>query len=146
MIRFALFGTLLLVGLSGCGRGVGADGKMAYSGTVTWNGTPLEKGTLLLTAADGDLDAAKIQQGTFEVRTRPGSKFVSVSAERFLGTPSATPADPFPAAVTFQYLPESVNKNSEIKTEVEEGATSITIELTGKELEPSAELKKRLEK
>ena len=121
----------------GCGGGAKPDGKSEYSGTVTWNGTPLPKGSLTFYSEKGATDAADIEGGTFTIRTTPGAKSVSVTAEKELGTPPPTERIPHPLPVTFQYLPRDVNADSKLKQTLSaETKELLKIELAGKELAP----------
>lgn len=66
-----------LVSLSGCS---GNDGKVNVTGTVTWNGSPLKSGSISFLAPDESADSADIDNGSFTIRTKPGSKYVGITA------------------------------------------------------------------
>ncbi|WP_437228596.1 hypothetical protein SH661x_000984 [Planctomicrobium sp. SH661] len=146
MFKYSISLIILAGCLTGCGMGTPRDNKLPFNGTVTWNGEPLKAGALTLTGAEGDLDAAVIQDGAFRVRTKPGMKTVSVTSERKLGVPVATPSNPSPAAVTFQFLPASVNDRSDVKKEFSSDSRKISIELSGIELVPPSAILKDLSK
>jgi len=132
-----LFVVAAWVMCAGCGGGAKPDGKSEYSGTVTWNGAPLPKGSLTLYSEKGATDAADIEGGTFTIRTTPGAKSVSVTAEKELGTPPPTERIPNPSPVKFQYLPRDVNADSKLKQTLSaEAKEPLKIELAGKELAP----------
>lgn len=77
-------GCAVLVGLlAGC-----ADGKATVSGTVSFNGEPVARGSISLLPADGKGSAsgATIENGRYVVRdATPGEKIVQISAPYSLG-------------------------------------------------------------
>jgi len=76
--------------LSGCGDDEGIGQRYSVSGTVTYNGKPLEKGTINFqaVATDGRSASGEIQDGAYRITTQspgdgalPGKYRVSVTAK-----------------------------------------------------------------
>jgi hypothetical protein len=123
----------------GCGR-VPNDGKSAVAGTVTWNGSPLPSGTVTLYSDKGIIDAANVKNGTFVIRTKPGAKSVSVTAEKELGKPPATGRIPNPSPVKHQYLPREWNVDSRHKQQITAESRTMSLAVTGAEVPPPADI------
>lgn len=73
-----VLGGFVLVTLSGCGR----SGGVTVSGTVTFDGRPVEEGYITLSPADGKGPSAggPIKEGKFSISgVLPGEKIVSVT-------------------------------------------------------------------
>lgn len=127
---------LVLVAVSvsmGCGR-VPDDGKTAVAGTVTWNGSPLPSGTVTLYSDKGAIDAAEVKNGSFAIRTRPGAKSVSVTAEKELGKPPATERILNPMPVKHQYIPREWNADSQHKQQITAETKTMSLAVTGTEV------------
>lgn len=120
----------------GCGRNQEHVGKQRIVGTATWNGTPIQEGTVSLLAADSQIDSAPIENGRFTIFTTPGLKVVSVMAEREIGTPRPTAHEPNPSPVRFQYLPKECNVDSKLQETVSSETHSLQLELSGTEKKP----------
>lgn len=138
MTRLTCWSVVLLgVASAGCGGGAKPDGKSEFQGTVSWNGAPLAKGNVTFYGDKGATDAADIREGAFTIRTTPGTKSVSVTAEKELGTPPPTERIPNPSSVRFQYLPREINADSKLKQTLSAASKEpLKIELAGKELPP----------
>ena len=77
------FGKTLLLGvvlLAGCGRSAGPP-TYPVSGTVTYRGVPLERGTVLFVPEQGPAAGATIAaDGTFSLRAVAGSHRVGITS------------------------------------------------------------------
>ncbi|VTR97162.1 hypothetical protein [Tuwongella immobilis] len=86
MMRFrVLLGAVMLATLIGCG---GGDGPKLYSvsGTITFDGTPLDDGIILFrnTEADGKGYSGPISQGKYQVECEAGKMRVEIEAYKVL--------------------------------------------------------------
>ena len=81
--RTAACGIALLLLAAGCGRG----GLIEITGTVTYDGQPIQKGciTLLPLKGDGPTAAAIVKDGKYTVRVAPGQKRVQIEGYKILG-------------------------------------------------------------
>ncbi len=119
---------LILALVSGCGS---ADGLHAVTGTVTFDGQPVESGEIIFRAEGGEEASAagKIVDGRYSLRAAPGPKRVEITAMRQVETPQAASGEP---ALSFQsYIPEKYNRRSELTAEVTAGGPNrFNFELT----------------
>lgn len=91
--RSVLTLSALLVFLIGCG---GADGTYSVTGQVTYQGQPLQQGTVMFNPTASDLPpvVGRIQSdGSYEVKAAPGDYKVVVNATTEVD-PSLEPDDP----------------------------------------------------
>jgi len=118
---------LLAVLVSGCSQDTG--GRVGVSGTVRWNGTPLQGGTIEFASADGgQLTGSMIANGKYSVPADkgllPGKYTVRISASQETGAAPAGP--PGPEAEmhkTKDLIPAKYNVDSELSVEVTQGGT-----------------------
>ena len=100
--------TCLFVG--GCQR---ANDTVDVTGSVTWNGQPIEAGIILLQPTEARQAPAggKIENGKFTVRTRPGKMRVQVEAVR------ATPKRDSQSGKSLgeMYIPARYNRETELE-------------------------------
>jgi hypothetical protein len=99
------------------------------SGTVTFDGQPVETGDILFISAAGDRgpDAAKIADGKYTVQTTAGTKRVEVSASRIRpGGAKGAGGEPVPE----EYIPARYNIESQLTAEVKaEGSNTFDFAL-----------------
>ncbi|MDY0167682.1 MAG: hypothetical protein RBS80_14135 [Thermoguttaceae bacterium] len=118
----------IVLAASGCGRG---DGMNAVTGTVTFDGQPVESGEILFRSPDGTegSSAGKITGGRYSLRSTPGVKRVEITARREIETPPAASGEP---AIGFEsYIPDKYNRKSELTAEVaDRGRNTFDFELT----------------
>ena len=118
--RIVLYCFAFLFVLAGCRR---SDGLINISGAVSYDGKPIQQGTIQFVPAPGEsspLAAAKIVDGKYSVKAKCGPKKVEIQGfnvvgrERFLGTG--------PEVDTLkQVLPSCYNSKSELTCEIKSG-------------------------
>lgn len=118
--------------LAGCGRSGGPE-MVVVSGTVTYEGTPIEDGEICfvpLGDTKGPTSSAPIHNGRYEVVARggvpAGTHHVEISAFRIIPNPppdsrGAAPGEP----PKEQYLPEKYNAKSQSKITIASGCRQI---------------------
>lgn len=116
---------LSLTVLPGCGPN--SDGKFPVQGTVTWNGAPIEVGTIaFFPQATAAPEAGKITDGKFSFACPPGRCRVVIRAERFTGKMIESMNQP----QIEQYIPREYNVDSTLTAEVsEDGDNDFTFAL-----------------
>ena len=132
-MQFRLGIGLSLVGwLQSTSPGCGAKGPATYpvSGTVTFNGAPLDNGQISLRSVDGDATPAGgvILEGKFTLQSTAGEKIVEINATREAG-----PVDPtMGQAPREQYIPKKYNVESTLRATVApDGPNTFEFPLTG---------------
>ena len=132
-MRFQLGAVSLLVGALLCvSAGCGGKGPSTYpvTGTVTFNGTPLDQGQIVLMSADGHSTptGGAIVDGKFALQSTPGEKTVEITATREAGPVNPTMGQ----AAREQYIPQKYNVESTLKaTVVPAGANAFDFPLIG---------------
>lgn len=116
---------LLLLLTSGCG----GDGKVPVSGSVSFDGQPVERGEISFVPVEAGQspDGGTIENGQFAFRTTPGAKRVEIRASRPLPPEKQTDA-----AGTFyeDFIPARYNRESSLQQEVPaEGASGLKFDL-----------------
>lgn len=112
MIRlFALLPCLVL--FAACGP----SGPVTYpvSGTVTFDGKPVEKGLIVFSSPDGKMnpDSGEIKDGKFSFPAQPGKKKVEIRANR------EGAFDPvMNSKKSIAYIPTKYNDTTELTAEV----------------------------
>lgn len=111
---------LLCMVVVGCGKDGG--GRVTIGGSVTLNGTPLETGTISFLPADGKgaSAGATITNGKYETEIAPGSKKVSISAEKVISQRPRDPADPSGEQITEtqKLIPPQYNDQTTLTVDV----------------------------
>ncbi len=122
---------VLAATLSGCG---GGTPRGAVQGTVSWQGTPIEDGTIsFVSVGTGAASAAattKIVGGKYSIPASEGpgigSNQVQILGIKKLGQKEAGPPHP-PGKmieVTEQYIPTEYNNTSKLTFEIQAGANT----------------------
>jgi hypothetical protein len=104
----------LLVLALGCGAGTPPTYKV--TGTVTFDGQPVEDGEILFLPVEKELgpDAGRIRNGAYELRAKAGRKRVEIRAAR--PVPGQTnPMGP----VYADYIPQQYNARSTLAADVQ---------------------------
>lgn len=117
---------VVLTLLVGCGP---ADGVRTYpvTGLVTFQGEPLEAGSIIFDPVDGQGPAAMggIEQGQIKAKVPEGEKIVRISAVRVTDK-----KDEYGNLITESYVPEKYNTNSSIRIDVKpEGDNPLNVDL-----------------
>lgn len=126
-IRFAATLSVLLLSTAmfGCG-----SGKHEVTGTVTFEGTPIETGEIIFEPEDGKgpADAGSITDGKFLFECFPGKKKVLITATKVADKPAP---DGLPNYVS--YIPKEYNEQSTLTADVTAaGENSFDFELKKK--------------
>ena len=119
------FATLLFFAL-GCGAG--GPAMYRVTGTVTFDGRPVESGEIIFVPVDKGVapDAGRIDNGAYDLLVKAGKKRVEIRASRpVLG------GKPNPMGPVYQdYIPEKYNARTTLAAAVEpEGANRFDYEL-----------------
>ncbi|MEW4564367.1 hypothetical protein AB1K70_17645 [Bremerella sp. JC770] len=132
-----LWGSFLLAA-AGCSFG-NSDGTTLVSGTVTFNGSPVENGKVILEpTAEGERPfAGSIHDGKFQLRTTPGEKIVRITATR-LEDPQKLSAEMRRTmevggnkTVPVQFIPAQYNRDSTLTVGIDAaGNEPLTWDLT----------------
>jgi len=123
---------IALLILAGCGGGGVAE--YSVTGTVTFDGQPVEKGEIRFVSADsqGAAYAGAIENGKFECKVTEGKKRVEIAATRESATPAA---DGLPDYVS--YIPAAYNTESTLEAEVKAGGgNAFTFDLKSQDAKP----------
>jgi hypothetical protein len=125
MKRFTTLALLLalLAAAAGCGRG----GKAEVTGTVKFNGRPVEDGDIVFLPLDGQApDAGKIKDGKFRLQARAGKNKVQIRAAR------AAPGKPdrLMGPTKVGYIPAKYNTSTTLEKEVGPSANELNFDLT----------------
>ena len=130
----------LLVGLSMlvlfCGCGPSGPERVVVSGTVTYNGQPIEDGRIYFTPTVKSavpIGGAVIQNGKYRADAKGGVPVGThiIRIEAFGGSPVTGQA--LKPGTRPQYLPKKFNRDSQLQITIEPGSGAITkdIELKG---------------
>jgi len=127
---------LLVFGVSvGCSGGKD-DGPATYpvSGTVTFDGTPVESGRIQFRSSDdkGKAYSTEIKAGSFKFKTEAGEMKVEITASREVPGKFGETASPDeePQPLYEMYIPEIYNQESTLKETVKaDGENEFTFEL-----------------
>jgi hypothetical protein len=107
---------LIVAGWLICCLGCNNDGLVPVSGTVSWNGEPIEKGMINFFPTDASKrpHGEKIVDGKFAFRASPGEKRVEIFADRPVGKP-----DPVMNLQRYeQFIPTRYNEETELTASV----------------------------
>jgi hypothetical protein len=113
--------------IAGCGPG---DGRVEVSGSVTFDGKPIERGSIVFTPeVKGSPDGGKIIDGQFRLRALVGKHRIKIEASR--------PTGPFVPSmgghVHEEYIPARYNSKTTLSEEVTPGGdNSFSFRLTSK--------------
>ena len=119
--------SLFLISLSGCGA---SDGRVQVTGNVTWNGAPLERGTISFVEAEKSSDAADVINGAFTAHVKTGKKNVGVVAYKDVKVPGGRSVD---EVISYQYIPQEYNQNSVLTADINGSGETLTFDMKGTE-------------
>ncbi len=124
---FSFVGFIVL--LLGCGDGMGQ-----VTGTVTFNGTPIEKGSISFYPVDGKAvtTGGKIKDGAYSVRVPIGEMQVKISMGKITGHKKLYDGPNSPVQpLTEEALPAKYNQDTELRLDVTPGKVEKNFELSG---------------
>ena len=119
--------TALLFAVAAIGCGESKDPVYPVTGTVTYDGTPVENGSIVFDPADGKGVSAMagIVNGEISGEVPAGEKILRISAVRTNGK-----KDQYGEEVTESFIPEKYNLKSDLKETVSaDGENKFVIEL-----------------
>ena len=120
---------LLLAAAPGCS----GNGLTSVSGAVTFDGKPLERGSIRLIAVDGKTPSAEaiIHEGRYRLETVPGQKRIEIQGFRIVGTARRNddPSAPL-EEITEPIVPAKFNTRSELLQEVSHRSATHDFHLT----------------
>lgn len=98
----------------GCGRGVSVP-KYPVSGAVTFDGSPVEKGSITFDAADMSTPPAMggIENGRYQVEVPEGEKIIRIDAVR-----ASKKADQYGSQAFESFIPREYNEASKLRATV----------------------------
>jgi hypothetical protein len=121
---------LALTLFCGCGGSPFSD----VSGNVSFDGQPVNKGSISFLPADGrgPTAAAVIEQGRFSVRVLPGEFKVQICSYRKIGERHASEGDPASPIIDIdqQTLPDRFNTATTLTREIKAGRQQVDFPLT----------------
>lgn len=118
--------------LVGCPGG-GADGMQKVTGSVTYNGEPIEDGRVQFRQVDGDQRSfsGMIENGKYTIETATGSMLVEVRASKLIPGKFDESNPDEKAPMGKMYIPEKYNSRTELTANVTAGSGPIDFTLTG---------------
>jgi hypothetical protein len=136
MMRRLYFSLALFLALPlaiGCPGGGGLD-LQTVTGTVTFDGVPIEDGRIQFRSTEGDQRSfsSVITNGMYEIETATGPMRVEVRASRLIEGKfdESNPDEKVPMGE--MYIPAKYNSRSELTTEVPTDGDTIDFDLTSK--------------
>jgi hypothetical protein len=108
------------IALTACLTGCGHDGLASLSGTVSYDGLPVEKGTITFLPADGKgpTAATPIAGGKYSVKVACGRKVVKIEGFKVLGQHPFSPNNPRMVIDQQQIIPPCYNTKSELTRDI----------------------------
>ncbi|QDU11380.1 hypothetical protein [Gimesia aquarii] len=105
---------------SGCGSSEAKPETFKVSGTVTFDGKPIQEGDILFFPSDGKGRevAATIKDGKYEALVQPGVKEVRILATRQHPTETEPDINGNPIPKIVSYIPKKYNEESELTLQV----------------------------
>ena len=124
--------TFLVATIVACCVGVGGcrpDATATSSGTVAFDGRPIETGVIVLRPLDARLaaEAAPIEAGRFVVKGRPGRRRVEIRGTQVVPDSELPPTTPRMPGVPLRrdYVPAAYNTESTLEVEVKAGGANV---------------------
>jgi hypothetical protein len=120
----------ILVGLVGCGR---SDGLLTIRGTVTFDGQPVEEGSISLMPVDGRgvTGGGLISKGSYSAETSPGEMAVQIYAYKTVvkENPSQEEIERGLTADRMEVLPPVYNRQSKLRITVSDAQKNFDFDL-----------------
>jgi hypothetical protein len=119
---------LAIVSCSGCSR---QPPSAEVRGEVTFDGEPIENGSIAFQPADGVGPSAggEIKRGLYCVRVPPGRKRVEIHGSKRVGKRPPTPENPVEEDIYREFIPPDYNLKSTLNEEVKEPETILDFKL-----------------
>lgn len=119
----------LIAGLAGCGN----DGLVTVQGTVTFDGQPVEDGSISMMPVDGQgiAGGGLISNGSYTAETSPGELGVQIYAYKTVTKPNPT-AEEIERGLTsdrVQLLPPVYNRESKLRINVSSSQKNVDFDL-----------------
>jgi len=131
-MRLRLLSCVMLLAM-GCSSGATGPAEYPVSGTVTFDGKPVESGRILFRKI-GDGDRAyggEITNGTYSFTSEPGKVKVEITASRPIpGKFDNSNGTPEP--IGEMYIPAKYNSKSTLEAEVLTSSTTLPFDLVSK--------------
>lgn len=129
---FALALAVCCVAFVGCQK---SDGLTAVKGTVTFDGAPVEKGTINFApkGGPGTATGAPIVDGKYEARVSPGKMAVTIYAQKVvpIENPTQEQIERGITETTEDIIPAKYNRASTLEADIAEGQKDpVDFELT----------------
>jgi len=131
--RWHVAGALLVV-VWPAGCGTRGPALVPVSGSVTFDGAPVETGEIVFRAADGAVasHAGQIMAGRYAIRSTAGPKRVEIIATRPPATVVQNPGGSGESTPAEMYVPDRYNARSTLTADVTaSGPNRFDFELTG---------------
>lgn len=126
-----LLAILALSSLAGCSGSDPARREYPVTGTVKFDGQPVETGSVLFRAVDGDQRgfSGAIQNGNYELKATAGKMKVQITATRIIPGKfqELNPGEKSP--VGEMYIPDRYNSQTELTAEVQPQKNTIDFDL-----------------
>lgn len=122
--------TIAALSIAGC-----SDGKSTVSGTVTFDGQPVQSGAITFVGSGENLvrEGAVIHDGTFQADLPPGDYRVELSGRKVIGTQKQKGFDGKDEVVEIagELFPERYNTKTTLTAKVNRGANTLKLEARG---------------
>ena len=136
-LRPLMMGVIASLVFTGCGGDTGGPVLHTVSGTVSFDGEPVQDGRILFRSkdADGKAYSAPITNGEYEVQAVAGSMTVEITASRIVPGKfgeAASPDEPAPP-LSEMYIPEQFNSKTTLTAEIDAGGdNTVPFDLSSK--------------
>lgn len=126
-----LLAVFVMAGVTGCGSSGGGPKEYPVTGTVKFDGTPVETGQILFRATERDKRgySGSITNGAYDLKAEAGKMTVQITASRIIPGKfdESNPGEKSP--VGEMYIPARYNTQTELTAEVKPGKNSIDFDL-----------------
>jgi hypothetical protein len=123
----------LILAVAALGCGGGGDGPRTYSvsGTVSYDGKPIEEGRIQFrnTGSDGRAYSAEIKNGNYQMMSEAGSMKVEIIASRVVPGKMQKSEDGEMVPVREMFIPAKYNSQTTLTTEVKPQSQNIPFDL-----------------